>query len=226
MEALRDSGTLWLTRTSDIHTHLLVAASEGRPVQVTGPGFAVSGTFGMPDDGWTVFCPDPTAPIPLPRMGATIKVEYEGGRDSYTFFTCLTSIDGSGRWVFQAPLTVERTDRRMMARYNVYGVNGFCFRVTEWPSQPLLGLHDVSAGGAGIINDPRRHPLQFEQLLEGYMHVPGEDAIPMCVEVRNSRDFPKQAGLRIYGARITGIATVHQQQLVSFLAHWGRTHSG
>jgi hypothetical protein len=222
MEALRDQGTLWLTRTSDIHAHLAVAVAERRPVQLAGPGIGTVGTFEISGEGWINFAADPTLPTPLPRLGATVRASYDQGVVQCSFYTSLVSVDRYGQWVLQEPLSIERADRRIVERFQVAGKAGFCFRVSEWPSQPVLGVHDLSATGVSLLNDPRRHALQFEQLLEGYLHLPGEAALPMCVEIRNSREIPRQAGLRVYGSRITGIATVHQQALVGFLAEWGR----
>lgn len=224
MEALRDPGSLWLTRASEIHAHLVVAAAERCPVSLVGPAIGTVGTFEADDEGWLHFVPDPSLPTPLPRLGATVKASYDQGVIGNSFYTSLISVDRSGRWVLQEPLSIERTDRRIVERFYVAGKPGFCFRVSEWPSQPMLGVHDLSAAGLSILNEPRRHPLQFEQLLEGYLHLPGEAALPMCVEIRNSRDVPRQPGVRVYGSRISGIATVHQQALVAFLAKWGRAN--
>jgi hypothetical protein len=218
MEALRDPGTLWLTRASDIIDHLVYAAATERPVTLSGAGFAVRGTFAAPEGGWALFVPDTSVTIPFPRIAAAVRADYQGDADVYCFYSKLMSVDARGRWVLQAPVTVERNDRRIISRYNVAGISGFCFRVTEWSTQPLLGVYDLSVAGLGIINDPRRLQLEPEQLIEGALHMPGEDPVPMCVEVRNSRDYPRKPGFKVVGARVTAIATVHQSRLAGYLA--------
>ncbi len=222
MEARSEVGSLWLTRPQDINVHLACAASERRPVLLSGAGIAARGAFAERVDAWPLFIPDPKAPTPLPRLGATVKCDYYARNDAYSFFTRLVSLDPQGRWVLQSPLAVERCDRRAASRHLVVGVSGFCFRLSDLAGQPLLGLYDISSAGVSFVADPRRHRFEFEEHVIGQVHMPGEIPLTVELEVRHSRDFPRQPNLRIYGTQITQISKDHEHLLAEFLTHWHR----
>jgi hypothetical protein len=42
------------------------------------------------------------------------------------------------------------------------------------------------------------------------------------LEVRDSRDYPRQPHLRIYGTRIVTMSQEHERLLTDFLVHWRR----
>ncbi|MBM4392556.1 MAG: hypothetical protein FJ090_15655, partial [Deltaproteobacteria bacterium] len=199
MEPRDEVGSLWLTRPQDIHVHLACAASERRPVVLSGAGVAARGAFAERLDPWPLFIPDPKVPTPLPRIGATVKCDYYARNDAYSFFTRLVSLDPRGSWVLQSPLAVERCDRRVASRHLVMGVSGFCLSLVDQPGHPFLGLYDISSGGVSVVADPRRHHFEVEDRLNGQVHMPGEIPLAVELEVRHSRDFPRQSNLRIYG---------------------------
>lgn len=225
MEAHSVPAAAWLTRPADIAAHLAVVAAEAYPAALSGPGFSTRGQLGAPAGGWVVFVPAPEGLVQFPRIGATVRVEYQGTSDGYTFYSKLVSIDANGSWILHPPLTIERTDRRIVARHLVSGQTGFCARVTEWSEQPLLGIHDISAGGVGMLVDPRRYPVAVGDLLEVVLHLPGETSFPACVEVVNLRPVPR-SHLHVAGTRITAIASEHQARLAEFLAAWSRRRGG
>lgn len=222
METQSDVGSLWLTKPSDIAMHLECAAGEKRSVKLSGPGVAAMGSFHSGPTEWPLFAPDPRMPTPLPRLGATVRAEYQTRADSFSFFSRLVSVDARGRWVLQQPLAVERCDRRAASRHIVVGVSGFCFRLAEVAGQPLLGLYDVSTLGCAFVADPRRHAFSVEDHVVGQLHVPGEIPFPVEVEVRHARDYPRQSNLKIYGSRFVTMHPEHERMLGEFLLHWHR----
>ena len=222
METQSDLGSLWLTKPQDISMHLACAVGERRTVKLSGPGVAATGSFQTGARDWPLFAPDPRMPTPLPRLGATIRAEYQTRSDSFSFFSRLVSVDPSGRWVLQQPLAVERCDRRAAARHMVVGVSGFCFRLTQVSGQPLLGLYDISTLGCAFVADPRRHPFAVGEHVVGQLHVPGEIPLPVEMAVRHGRDYPRQANLKIHGCRFATMNPVHEQMLGEFLMHWHR----
>ncbi len=222
MDPQHEVGSLWLTRPQDISTHLAYAASEQRPVVVSGAGISARGAFAAKGSEWPLFIPDPRAPVPLPRLGATVKCDYFARNDAFSFFTRLVSLDAQGRWVLQSPLAVERCDRRAASRHLVVGVSGFCFRLADVAGQPLLGLYDISSVGVAFVSDPRRHAFEFEQRVVGQVHMPGEIPLAVELEIRHSRDYPRQPNLKIYGTQIVQISKEHELLLTEFLTHWHR----
>lgn len=222
MDAHPDVGSLWLTRPTDIAIHLACAVAEKRPVTLTGQGMAAHGLFAVAERGTPLFQPDPKGGTALPRVGATVKAEYYARTDAFNFFSRLVSVDNEGRWVLQAPLAVERCDRRLTKRFVVVGVSGFCMRLTEVPGQPLLGLYDISDTGVAFVADPRRHVFFQDQQVRGLLHLPGETPLEVTLEVRHSRDFPRQSNLRVYGTQFVAVKEPGKELLHEFLTHWRR----
>ena len=220
METQQENGSLWLTRPSDIAIHLACAAAEKRPVMLTGTGLAANGLFSAPERSGPLFSPDPKRPAPLPRVGATVKAEYFARCDAFSFFSRLVSVDPGGRWVLQSPLAVERCDRRVHTRRLVVGVSGFCLRLCKHPGQPLLGLYDLSELGAAFVADPRRHVFHQEEIVECGLHLPGEAPMEVKLEIRHSRQFPRQSNLRIYGTRFVDPTPAVETELSAFLGGW------
>lgn len=222
METQSEIGSLWLTKPRDIAAHLACAVGEHRPVCLSGPGLSASGSFEPGPSEWPLFVPDPRRPTPLPRIGATVRAEYQTRSDSFSFFSRLVSVDSGGRWVLQPPLAVERSDRRAASRHVVVGVSGFCFRLAMVPGQPLLGLYDISNLGCAFVADRRRHTFGVDEHVVGQLHVPGEVPLSVEVEVRHSRDYPRQPSLRVYGCRFVTMPQDHEAMLNEFLVHWHR----
>ncbi|MBM4390407.1 MAG: PilZ domain-containing protein [Deltaproteobacteria bacterium] len=94
--------------------------------------------------------------------------------------------------------------------------------LVDQPGHPFLGLYDISSGGVSVVADPRRHHFEVEDRMNGQVHMPGEIPLAVELEVRHSRDFPRQSNLRIYGTRITQISKEHEHVLAEFLTHWHR----
>ena len=222
METQSDVGSLWLTKPQDIAMHLACAAGEHRTVKLSGPGLAAMGSFQQGAREWPLFAPDPRMPTPLPRVGVTVRAEYHTRADSFTFFSRLVSVDSKGRWVLQQPMAVERCDRRAASRHMVVGVSGFCFRLTQTSGQPLLGLYDISTLGCAFVADSRRHGFSVDEHVLGQLHVPGEIPLPVEIEVRHMRDYPRQANLKIFGSRFVTMHPEHERMLAEFLMHWHR----
>lgn len=220
MDAQPENGSVWLTRPADITTHLACAAAEMRTVTVTGSGLAANGLFAAQASSGPLFSPDPKRPTPLPRVGATVKAEYFAHRDAFSFFSRLVAVDAAGRWVLQSPIAVERCDRRIATRRVVVHVSGFCLRLTCHSGQPLLGLYDVSALGVSFVSDPRRHLFHQEERVDCTLHLPGEAPLEIRLEIRHSREFPRQSNLRIYGTCFVDPAPEVQAELSAFLAGW------
>ena len=220
MDPHRETASLWLTRPSDIAIHLACAAAEKRPVTLTGSGLAANGLFVVPERSGPLFSPDPKRPMPLRRVGATVKAEYFTRGDAFSFFSRLVSVDTGGRWVLQSPLAVERCDRRISTRRVVVGVSGFCLRLSRHPGQPLLGLYDVSELGAAFVADPRRHLFHQEDIVDCALHLPGETPMEVKLEIRHSREFPRQSNLRIYGTRFVDPNPLVEAELSAFLSGW------
>ena len=215
-------GSLWLTRPGDIQTHLACAAAERRPVTIIGGGLHADGVFQAPEVSGPTFQPDTRTMVPAPRIGATVKAEYCARTDAYSFFTRLITVDARGRWLLQAPMAVERCERRTANRHVVVGVSGFCFRLVTQSGQPLLGLYDLSDQGIAIVADSRRHVFHVDERIFGVLHTPGEMPLEAEVEVRHCRAYPRQPHLRIYGTRFVGLNSEVQASLSEFVMSWRR----
>jgi hypothetical protein len=217
-----EPGSLWLTRPSDINSHLACAAAERRVVTIVGGGSNAEGFFQAPEVSGPTFQPDARRMTTAPRIGATVKAEYCAHTDAFSFFTRIVTVDARGRWLLQAPMAVERCDRRGATRHVVVGVSGFCFRLVTHTGQPFLGLYDVSDQGLAFVADSRRHVFSQDERIVGVLHMPGEMPLNVSVEVRHGRDYPRQPNLRIYGTRFVDLNADIQAALSEFVMTWRR----
>ncbi len=217
-----DTGNLWLTRPSDIHSHLACAAGERRSVTIIGGGGTAEGIFHPPEVSGPTFQPDNRIKVIPPRLGASVKAEYCARTDAYSFFTRLITVDARGRWLLQSPMAVERCDRRVGTRHVVAGVSGFCFRLSTHPGQPLLGLYDISDQGMALVADTRRHVFHQDERVVGTLHMPGVLPLELVLEVRHGRNYPRQPNLRVYGTRFADVNPEIQTKLSEFVRNWRR----
>jgi len=218
MQVASETGTLWLTRASDVLAHLTYMCALGGPVVMSGPGFRVRGTFVQAGSSGLRFRPASVEGQPLPAAGTAVRADYAGNNDQYAFYSRFVWFAENGDWLVEAPRTVERSDRRLNERHRVARTAGVTFRITELADKPELVVHDVSVGGLAVIHEPPVRALVAEELLDGELNLPAEEPIRLCVEVRHVKGLGGPTPLSLVGLQITAITTVDRERLSAFLA--------
>ena len=216
MPAVAATTPLWLVHPQDILAHLFFAVGAAGDVLVSGRGVAVEGSLRYPDGTHVIVAPsDGPRVVPL---DAPVCVAYASRLDQYRFFTRVRGVDAEGMLLLDLPRAVERRDRRLTERFPCPPRAGYGFRVREWQGAPVVPVHDISAGGIGLVSVSGDPELAEGELVDGDILVPGEDAIPVCLEVRHARPSPFRNTDTLVGARITAIATVDRARLSRHLA--------
>ncbi len=214
---------LWLTRPEDVQAHLMYAAAEIATCVVTVGGLQVHGSIAPPAQGGGVpFVVDHRLQdiVDVPPSGRAVRVDYEGGTDRYTFYSEMVGTDQLRRWVLAPPRTVQRTDRRMVARHRVMGHDGFALIMEAGSTIRTFEVVDISNAGLAFLYKASDVNLREGQAVRGHVEIPGLDAMPVRLEVRNVRSAPTQKGFRIAGMRFVELARPERMAIAGALAAW------
>ncbi len=213
----------WIRQPEDVREHLRYAAERIRHAIVTAQGIEILGTLAPPaEDGTVPFQVDGRLAelVTPPRVGASLRVDYEGERDRFTFYTEMIGQDMLRRWILAAPLTVERTDRRVATRYDVEDDDDFSLVVQHGDTQATVGLIDLSSAGCAFRFDPARLPLEQGARLDGLLGIPGLPPYRLVLEVSNIRPAFGAPHLRIAGCRFVGLASADRMNIAGALSAW------
>ena len=220
---MQPCGPLWLTQPDDVQAHLMYAAAEIATCVITVGGLQVHGSMAPPETGGGVpFVVDPKLQdiVEVPPTGRAVRVDYEGGTDRYTFYSEMVGTDMLRRWVLAPPRTVQRTDRRMVARHRVVGHDGFTVTLEAGKTIRAFEIIDISNAGLAFLYKSADFKLREGQALEGHIEVPGLEAMAVQFEVRNVRTAPSQKGYRITGLRFVDLARPERMAIAGALAAW------
>ena len=217
---------LWLTRPEDVQAHLMYAAAEIASCVITVGGLQVHGSLAPPDMGGVPFVVDSRLQdiVETPPTGRAVRVDYEGGTDRYTFYSEMVGTDMLRRWVLAEPRTVQRTDRRMVARHRVIGQDGFNVIVESGSTIRTFEIMDVSNAGLAFVYKSSELSIKEGHEVMGHVEIPGLDALPLRMEVRNIRSAPSQRGYRIAGVRFVELARPERMAIAGALAAWKHQH--
>lgn len=214
---------LWLTNPEDVQAHLMYAAAEIASCVVTVGGLQVHGSMAPPVQGGGVpFVVDARLQgiVELPPSGRAVRVDYEGGTDRYTFYSEMIGTDMLRRWVLAPPRTVQRTDRRMVARHRVKGHDGFTIVLEAGNTIRTFEVVDISNAGLAFLYKANEANLREGSTIEGHIEIPGLDALAVHLEIRNLRSAPNQKGYRIAGVRFVDLARPERMAVAGALAAW------
>ena len=214
---------LWLTRPSEIQAHLIYAAAEIPSAILTVAGTQIHGRLSPPDsEGHVAFVVDGNLQglIKTPDNGATVKVEYEGSEDAYSFFTSMTSTDLLKRWILSAPRTIERKHQRLVARHYVAGQIGFSLSLETGGGVPPTPIQDISNSGLSFTLGVRDFKTKIGQTLNGTLTVPGVTPMNLQMEVRHIRSKSGDKSRNIIGVRFTNMSMAERTALSRALSAW------
>jgi hypothetical protein len=220
---MQEVAPLWLTRPEDVQAHLMYAAAEIASCVVTVGGLQVHGSIAPPaSSGGVPFVVDPRLQeiVDVPPSGRAVRVDYEGGTDRYTFYSEMVGTDPLRRWVLAPPRTVQRTDRRIVARHRVMGHDGFAVILEAGNTIRTFEVMDISNAGLAFLYKSSEISLREGHPVEGHVEIPGLDALPVRLEVRNLRSAPAQKGFRIAGMRFLDLARPERMAIAGALAAW------
>ena len=214
---------LWLTRPTEIQAHLIYAAAEIPSAILTIGGVQVHGRLSTPDsEGHIAFVVDGNLQglVKTPDNGATVRVEYEGTDDAYSFFTSMSSTDLLKRWILSSPLTIERTHQRLVARHTVAGHIGFSLRLNGSSDVPFTPLQDISNSGLSFTVGVRDLKTKTNQLLDGNLTVPGITPMALEMEVRHIRAQSGDKSRNVVGVRFSNMSRAERTALSRALSAW------
>ena len=203
--------TDWLLDADDVLAHVFFAVDNIEAVAITGPNSVFMGTFCYPDDCGVLVAGEGTPDLP---PETAVCVEYVGPNDQYRFYSQIVGRELRGVRI-ELPRAVERSDRRLAMRQAVAPNRGFGFRL--WESGRLFPIHDLAAGGVGVVFPKTFSPPRGE-LLDAEILLPEEAPMRVFAEIRHSR----VRGDEIYaGTMITGMIAADRIRLARFLVAGG-----
>ncbi len=214
---------LWLTRPTEIQAHLIYAAAEIPSAIITVGGVQIHGRLSPPDsEGLVAFVVDGNLQglVKTPDNGATVRVEYEGTEDAYSFFTSMSSTDLLKRWVLAAPRTIERTHQRLVARHTVAGQTGFSLKLDGSNNIPFTPLLDISNSGLSFTAGIRDIKLKVGQSLTGTLTVPSITPMSLKMEIRHVRSNSGDKSRNTVGVRFSNMSMAERTALSRALSAW------
>lgn len=216
-------GPLWLTRPDDITSHLVYASAEIPSAVLTVDGMQVHGSLEAPDQhsGNIAFAVDSNLDglVQVPDPGRTVKLDYEGSEDCFSFLTEVVGTDMLKRWVLTPPTTIERTHQRLVARHVVANISAFGLMVEVDGARVHAAIQDISNAGCSFAIESG-HTIKKETQLDGVLEVPGLQPLKINMEIRNMRPIIGEAHRRLVGVRFDGLAPAERTALARALSAW------
>ena len=214
---------LWLTRPEDIQAHLIYAASEIPSAVLTVSNLLVHGRIAPPEEesGQVAFIVDASLDglVNPPAPGRSLKVEYEGDEDAFTFYTEMVGTDLLKRWVLAAPKTVERTNQRLVARHLVSGNSDFALSALLPIGNTSVPLRDVSNAGLSFSVMANDAP-PIGSVISASLEVPGLQPLQVSMEIRHARPMPGNASRSLIGVKFVELVHAERTALARALATW------
>jgi len=207
-----------------IIAHLFYAASEIQCVTIHVGGHSVPGTLLWPESEHRTFGfnPDPgeLPPEATPRPGRVLRVQYASLDDDYSFLTALKSVE-EDCWRLSIPRQIDRNDRRLVPREQVYNSRKFTFQLkTADESNRHLILNDISPSGMALIYDPRLNAFDEGKSYMGLLNAPNHPGLRVRFEVVNLRAVGEDNEQRIVGCLFQGLGFAGCRTLAEILALW------
>ncbi len=217
-------GPLWLTRPEDVLSHLLYVAAEIPSAVLTVEGMQVHGQLAPPDEGSGQVCfivdSNLDGLVNSPPPGRSVRLDYEGDEDAYSFFSEVVGTDMLKRWILDAPRTVERTQQRLIARHEVSGNPEFGLQVQLDDGLVEVQIQDLSNNGISFALHKSQGQVKEGTVVSGVLEVPGLHPLRIQMEVRNIRNLPGSSKIRLAGTRFHALANAERGALARALATW------
>lgn len=223
LERSQMESPLWLTRPTDIQAHLIFAAAEIPSAILTVAGVQVHGRLSPPDtEGHVAFVVDGNLQglVKTPKSGDTVRVEYEGPDDAYSFFTSMSSTDLLKRWLLATPGTIERTHQRLVSRTKVAGDSSFSLTLDGSDTAPYTPLQDISNNGLSFTVGTRDLKAKTNQILNGTVTVPSITPMSLSMEIRHVRPKAGDKSRNVVGVRFSNISLAERTALSKAISAW------
>ena len=221
--------SLWLIRPQDIQAHMIYAATEIPSAVLTLGRQQIHGRLTAPNEvGDIAFVLDANLQgvVQPPAPGKTVKIDYEGNEDAYTFFTEMKGTDLLQRWLLASPKTIERTQQRLTARHFVDGAYGFELRVQVAGDIPETQMRDISNSGLSFIVASKKLRVVLNSTIYATVTVPGMAPFDVVMEVRHERPLPGDRSKKIVGVRFRGFPHSERTALSKALTAWRAQQRG
>jgi hypothetical protein len=191
---------------------------------------SIPGSFGLClKTGLPTFVPDPQAVAAgvTPPLDAMLELSYHHQGNTSWFDSQLMSSGPDGVWRLRSPSVVTSATRRLVPRTRC--------GPREPLQLPLEGIEcggfegslqagDISTGGLGILYDQRRIPITTGQRLEGWLPLPGQDALRVILGVVTVAIVYPGSSLRRASTRFVSMPLEERLQLACELAALSRPH--
>ena len=210
--AAHSPAPLWLTRESEVVSHLYYAAAEIGSAVVELGGDVVEGVLAMPDPktGTFAFFLSEGQTLRAPAEGGSVvRVRYAQGSANYAFLTVLAEVTGPRRWELRFPRSVERNERRAAERRRVFGHAGVGFQQLA-PTPRVIAVYDISVSGLGLIVSRTDRQMRPGGKISGLLRLPNGEDVDLRLEIRHSRPLPGDREAVIVGCRALGLSAAEE----------------
>jgi len=203
-----------LRMPGEIDAHLMFAALDAVPVVLCAGELRVQGRFDLADGfGEISFIDQRTATRATSLPSGPVSVEYFLGESSRHCFTSrVISVGAQDRVRLARPLRIERSERRIVPRFQLADATGYTFTFSEPEGARPAEVVDLSNTGARLLV-PRSVGLTGGgQTAAGWLRLGAdEEPLPVTVEVRHVAPF--DAARVSVGVRFAEIRYVDQVRL-------------
>jgi hypothetical protein len=212
-----------VTDEDDVVAHLYFVAANVDRVTVTFGRDSLPGRLDFPDMDLRLvpFAPEHAdgGVTVAPSQHLTVRVTYDEGPNTYAFFTEVVARWSDGRWLLAFPRLIERSDRRIAPRHNVFGEAGYSAHVDIGRGRRVvLPIYDISVAGVGIVFDGAQVYFAQGDTPSLQLHVPGCPPLDLLAEVRNVRPLPGDWLRKVAGCSLLGVTSEQRRALASALA--------
>ena len=172
---------------SDVRAHMHWAAEEVSEARVVIAGSALPCRVLGPA-GEMILVKLPLAPLPVPRTGTVVQVQYTHGDNVYSFLSNLRHTSSNLVWTLDLPTLVERIERRGAERRPVAQHPDFGIQLVPPGSRVReFSLQNLSASGIAFEAPADARWVRSGQRMQGALRIPQGPSIPVEIEIRNLR---------------------------------------
>ena len=144
--------------------------------------------------------------------GQTVRLEYWYGDTSSRFESRVVGREGSRIWL-EPPGTVDRSDRRLVPRFAVDGIEGFRFLLEIDSTEQPMVLVDLSNTGIAF-RAPADSRLNPGMLCLAWLGLPDREMVPVRIEIRNCRVLGSEL---LVGARMVDLRRQDRKSITQLI---------
>ena len=197
----------WLNRPEDVIAHLFFVAAEIGQVQVDIFKSTIRAVLAFPQEAsHSIDVIFPQSTVPSEPLGA-VRMRYHHEGNSYEFITAIQQVMDDRRWRLVLPHAVARWAGRGAQRFSVRRDPRFHVALEREDGEiSNLQICDISTTGLSFFFRPEQLALQEGDSLLTTLMLPGEQIIPIFLEIRHTRPENGPLPLSIAGCQIVSVS--------------------